>query len=131
MGKFITAFGGVLLTMLLLGASCNDARADNLQWSWTAPTTRTDGTPFDMATEGSGYQVWFNDVQEVDANGDPLLLSAGANQLTKIFPAGQICAEFATKDVDGRVGPKSAPVCKDVLAPPGEPSNVTVTIIIQ
>lgn len=114
----------ILISSLLLLVFSSNTIADDLQWSWTAPVARTDGTSFDMATEGAGYRVWFNDVLE------SIMLSAGSNALTKVFPAGQVCAKFATVDIDGREGPQSAPVCKDVFAPPGAPSNVTVTIIV-
>jgi len=99
--------------------------ADTLTWSWTAPTARTDGTSFDMATEGKGYRVFFNGVA------DPTLLSEGSNGLEKTFPPGQVCAEFTTVDLQDRESVKSPASCKDVLAPPGAPSNVTVVITVQ
>lgn len=115
------------------------ANADELSWTWTAPISRTDGTAFDMATEGQGYMVWFNDVLEVDTNGDPLMLSEGANGISKVFPSyGQICIDVATVDKDGRIGPKHSAVhgitggtCKEVLAPPGSVTNLTVNIIVS
>ena len=112
----------ILAVMLLSSTVCAD---DTLNWSWTAPTQRADGTLFDMNTEGQGYRVIFNGVAE------PVLLQPGDNALTKTFQSGQVCAEFQTIDTQGRESIKSPPSCKDVLAPPGEPSNVTVTITIQ
>jgi hypothetical protein len=92
-----------------------------------------------MATEGAGFLVKFNGVQELDSNGNPLLLSPGSNGIYKTFPeSGEVCIELATVDVDGRVGPYNEAVndatqtaCKMVLAPPGGVSNLTVTITIQ
>jgi len=101
------------------------AMADTLTWSWTAPTQRTDGTLFDMSTEGKGYRVYFNGVAEAQ------LLQPGDIDLVKTFPQGQVCAEFQTVDPEDRESVLSSPSCKAVLAPPGEPSNVTVTIIVQ
>jgi len=111
-----------LLILLLFALP---VQADTLSWSWTAPTQRADGTLFDMSTEGQGYRVHFNGVAE------PVLLQPGDNALTKTFQSGQVCAEFQTIDTEGRESIKSPPSCKDVLAPPGEPSNVTVTITVQ
>ena len=121
--KYATiAAAATLLVINLL--TINQAHADTLTWSWTAPTARSDGTAFDMATEGKGYRVWFNGVAEQS------LLSGGANGLEKTFQPGQVCAEFTTVDKQDRESIKSPPSCKDVMAPPGEPSNVTVTITV-
>lgn len=107
------------------------AYADTLTWSWQAPTARTDGSAFDMATEGAGYHVWFNGEPALNMNGEPLLLSVGANNLSRAFPTGQVCAEFTTVDRDGRETPfRSDPVCKSVLAPPGVPSSISVIITV-
>ena len=117
----------ILSVMLLIPMS---VQADDvLRWDFEDPVARTDGTPFDMITEGRGYWVYFNDVLEMDANGDMLLLSPGTNTLTKTFPPGDICAEFITVDTAGRESVKSERSCKESLAPPGPPSNLTVTII--
>jgi hypothetical protein len=102
------------------------AHADDLTWSWNAPTKRTDGAAFNMATEGAGYWLYLNGAKE------PSMLLPGSTKLIKTVPAsGSFCAEFSTQDVDGREGPKSTAVCKDVLAPPGAPTSVTVTITIS
>jgi hypothetical protein len=127
------------LALIVLAFFAGNVMADELNWTWTAPTTRADGTPFDMATEGAGFLVKFNGVQELDGNGNPLLLEPGSNGLYKTFPqSGEVCISLATQDVDGRVGAYSEAVndatqtaCKTVLAPPGVINNLSVTIVIQ
>jgi hypothetical protein len=111
--------------------------ADTLTWSWSAPTAREDTSPFDMATEGAGFQIKFNGVLELDSNGNPLMLSPGANGIAKSFPTGDVCIEVATQDIDGRLGRFTEAVnnstqtaCKSVLAPPGEITNLEVQITI-
>ena len=118
----------ILAVMLLSSTVCAD---DTLNWSWTAPVERSDGTSFDMATEGRGYGVYFNDVLEMDPDSptEMLLLSPGDNSLVKTFPPGDICAELITVDTGNRESGKSERSCKVSLAPPGPPSNLTVTII--
>ena len=117
----------ILFTLLLVG----HVHADEVTWTWNAPTDRIDGTPLDFATEGAGYHVWFDGVQEMDSNGDPLLLSVGPNNLTKAFPAGEICAKLTAVDLEGRESGFSNEACATVVAPPGAPSNVTVTVVIS
>ena len=109
----------------ILTVASNTALADTLDWKWTAPVERTDGTAFDMTTEGQGYRVFFNGVAETT------LLDPGSTVLIKVFPAGEVCAEFTTVDTEGRESIKSPPSCKTVKAPPGEPSNVTVTVTVE
>jgi len=115
----------ITLALVLAIAYSGLVRADTLDWSWTAPTERTDGTAFDMDTEGQGYRVFFNGVAEAT------LLDPGSTALIKTFPAGEVCAEFTTVDTEGRESVKSPPSCKTVLSPPGAPNNVTVTITIE
>jgi hypothetical protein len=124
------------LFLIISTLSCI-AHADVLTWSWSAPTAREDGTAFDMATEGAGYQIKFNGVLELDPNGNPLLLGSGSNGVEKEFPAGDICIEVATQDSEGRLGRFTEAVnnstqtaCKSVLTPPGEVTNLTVRITI-
>lgn len=123
----------IIIAMLAVSV----VHADTLNWSWDAPTTRTDGTPFDMTNDGAGYQIMFNGVLEMDGSGNPLLLSPGANGLSKDFPAGDVCIQVATQDTDGRlstftdaVNDSSQTACKGVLAPPGQVTNITVTITV-
>jgi hypothetical protein len=124
------------LFLIISSLSCT-VNADTLTWSWNAPTAREDSTPFDMTTEGAGYQIKFNGVLELDANGNPLLLSSGSNGIEKEFPAGDVCIEVATQDTIGRLGRFTDAVnnstqtaCKRVLAPPGEITNLEVQITI-
>ena len=120
--KTLTA---IFLLALVLASGSRTAAADTLDWTWTAPVERTDGTAFDMDTEGQGYRVFFNGVAETT------LLDPGSTVLIKVFPAGEVCAEFTTVDTEGRESIKSPPSCKTVKAPPGEPSNVTVTVTVE
>lgn len=124
----------IFITALLLTSTAN---ADTLTWAWEAPVERSDGSAFDMSSEGAGYQVMFNGVLEVDTDGSPLLLSNGANGLSKDFPAGDVCIQLATQDAEGRlstfteaVNNASQTACKRVNAPPNAPTNITVTITI-
>jgi len=124
------------LLVLLLTLTTTVAAADNLTWTWTAPTARTDGTAFDMATEGAGYYVWFNGVPMTDANGDPVLLTKDNNNITKVETTSTtICIALATVDVDGRVGPDSVSMgevsCKDAKAPPGNPTQINVRVLFD
>jgi len=99
------------------------AVADDLTWSWNPPTERTDGTAL-PASDIEGYRMKLNSVEQ------PNLLTAGVNNITVTAPAGQMCASFATEDTGGRKSVWTTDVCKTVLAPPGEPTSVTVTIVI-
>jgi len=128
----------VLLTSAF-GVVFNPVQADTLEWTWTAPTERNDGTSFDMLTEGAGYQYMFNGEIQIDADGAPLLLSPGANGLEKTFPAGDVCLQLATQDLQGRlstsfteaVNNATQTACHNVKAPPGMPSNITVNIKVE
>lgn len=112
------------LLALILFTWGNFAQADDLTWTWTAPTARTDGTPL-AASEIEGYRLRLNGAVRTS------LLSAGSTTLVEVVSAaGDVCAEFQTVDTDGRESTWTAPVCKTVMAAPNPPSSVTVTIII-
>jgi hypothetical protein len=124
----------VLMTATV-GMIFNPAQADTLVWSWEAPTTRADDTPFDMMTEGAGYQIMFNGVLELNSDGTPLLLSPGAHGIEKTFPAGDVCIQLATQDNEGRlsaftdaVNNETQTACKEVKAEPGQATSITVKI---
>jgi len=124
------------LALIVFAFFAGNAWSDNLSWTWTAPTTRVDGTAFDMATEGSGYYVWFNGVLMEDASGNPVLLTKDNNNITKVETGTTtVCIALATVDVDGRVGPdsvsKGAISCKEAKAPPGHPTEINVKIIFD
>lgn len=109
------------LLALLLMFITSLAYADNeVTWSWTAPTTNEDGSPL---TDLAGFFMYFNGVK------DPTMLAHGVNTLIKTFPPGAICGEVTAVDTSGNESAKSNEACWD--APPGAPSSLTVTVIIE
>lgn len=110
-----------LIALILLAIS-NMTYADNeVTWTWTAPTTNEDGTPL---TDLAGFYMYFNGVKY------PTMLEQGVNSFVKTFPAGEvICGEVTAVDFPGNESAKSNEACWD--APPGAPSSLTVTVIIE
>lgn len=110
----------MLAVLLVTGVlSAPLVQADTINVTWTAPTTRTDGTPL-AASEIGKYEV-FSDgayVQEV---------GAGMTTLDFTMTSGQHCLQMRTVDTDGRAGPLSAEKCFTILAPPNQMTiNVNV-----
>jgi len=114
---------------LITALSLSPVLADDLTWTWNAPTERTDGTPL-QSGEIAGYNVTLNGALQTNPDGSAKLLSSGANAMTLVAVSGPQCATFATVDTDGRISTWPEQVCKTVMAPPGPPSNLSVTIVI-
>jgi hypothetical protein len=117
-----------LLFALLFAVSSLQAATFNV--TWNAATERVDGTPFNMATDGLGYHVWFDGVQEINSDGDPVLLHVGANELSRVVPSGtELCIALSTVPKQGDESDPSPETCKTYFAKAGMPSNLTITIV--
>ena len=101
-----------------------------IDFSGTAPTTRTDGTPFDAATELSTYRRYFvlpdGGVESVDVD----LEADGtftAEVEASVISQGVYTTTFTSVDNEGREGPHSEEVQFKVLgplAPPNPPTGI-------
>lgn len=91
-------------------------------FSWTAPTSREDGSPLDPTT--LSYRLYVDGVALVDFPGS--LNPDGTYFYQREFAHGKYTAELTALDSEGRESKKSNSVPFEVVSAPSAPTNLTV-----
>lgn len=104
-----------------------------VEWTWTHPTTREDGTPLTQA-EIAHYHIYV--VGAGEGGGDLLLAELDGTMtnfdiLTDL--TGTYCSYMLTMDTGNRVSQRSAEVCANIDSPPNPPviNSLTVTVEVS
>jgi len=105
--------------------------------SWTAPSTRVDGTPLTVE-EIKEYRVYYTIDGEVDADRSPVILdfaAVDAEIVVELTPREMpyvVAFQIVVVDTEGRVSRPSDPVSKefavDSTASPQPPTNIQFRI---
>jgi hypothetical protein len=116
-GKII----GIFLSGMLGFTICSSALAENASIVFEIPTMRTDGSTLPIE-EIDSYGLWVDDV---------FYSSVPAAETTAIIDVatGTRCIKMNTTDTEGRVGPFSPAVCKEVKATPNAPIIITIVFV--
>jgi hypothetical protein len=127
---------GLVITLALLPAA--HAAPATSELSWTAPTTRVDGTPL-AAGEILEYRVFYTVDGPIDENGEYVAVTgtSAAKTLTlDLIPRAEpYTVNFAVRTVstDGLKSAQSETVSKtfqvDSTAAPNPPTNIQFTIV--
>lgn len=111
----------LLIAVVMLATMA--AQADDIVYTWTHATTRTDGSAI------TGARSYVISVQRTGAPAIELTATGTTATAANLDP-GTYSAKIATVEA-GRAGPWSAPVVATITAPPAAPGSlkgVTVTI---
>jgi hypothetical protein len=112
-----------LIAVFGAGAVMSQTVTDTL--SWTAPSTRVDGSAL-TAAEIASYKVYSGAV----AGGPKTLLATvttlGTTSARGSNPVGTRCYDVTTVDSTGLESAHSVEACKTVTGPPTSPSNLVV-----
>lgn len=86
---------------------------------WDIPTSRVDGVSLELS-EISHYEMWVDDVLVVDN------IPPEDTVIRITVESGTRCIKMRTEDTEGRVGPFSDAVCKEVRGSPNAPSIISI-----
>ena len=106
-----TTSGGTTGGDTVVSVTPDPVQTGSITLHWTAPVTRTDGTPLSLA-DIDGYRIYYGDSAGNYSN--RLEVSDGTAQSATItdIPVGSYCIVMTTYDVDGRESAHSSMVTK-------------------
>ena len=113
-----------LAALLLAGVTITVAQTsttDKATWSWTAPTSYTDGTPIPSTTTLT-YNLYIGTAGKGSESPTPVQTGiTGLTATTTGYAAGQAVCGTLTAVANGQEGPHSQEACKSFATIPGAP----------